>query len=1040
MKERLVDQSTEAQQRFDRQRRLASKRIIQGQARRQVRTFLDELKNGTRNYRTVASLGSQVAQEYRGRAILELLQNAHDVLAFAEDGDPRQISFVLRSSPEPELLVANSGRPFHHEDFSGICQLAQSPKDPNESVGNKGLGFQSVLEVSTRPEVWSTAPAGDGIAFTFGFDPDVREPIGRVARALLAGDPPTDPEFGTEQVVDWSPAQIEEYRRRLEKDGIDPVDEVRSYLSPYVIPRFLGDPPPQVARLLEDGHVTVIRLPLDGGRAGSADAAATSVRKQLEALDEAAVVFLPHLSVLRREIDEEVVGLKRQAEAERPLSATREEPDHGGIPGARHTRLRVGRTGPDATAERSFHVWSRVLGGADQPEAAERIEDAVRHLPNRWPEVRAVEVAVAVEETREVRPGVFVIFLPTEMETGVGAHINAPFYGSLDRRHIDFGEQYNDLLLTFVTDLMLDAVEELTNGEPEEWRGRAVIDLVAKATEAHALGSAPPFADRLRQRALDKRRPLEEMALILCDDGWRVPGVARTMSAVPDDDPIGLAEWRRHAGFTVASSALDERRAAVEAVLRSLGGSPSPRIEEWAKTLGLVAEHVSRDNVKVTWQEFPTSVLAVIPPELRSQPKKVDADPLLQARFLPTEDGRLLAGSDDTRIFFRPRRDADDAADFVGSIPDPLKDRIAFLHPEVRTLEGRPLRNTEVQKFLDGRFVQSFRKEDLLRNVVIPSLPKLPVEHEGPEAKACAETLAWTLKLVHEGEQETLLRLLGQLPVACIGGWFALKHAVFGPGWHGPRGEHLKTLADGLPEEEGEKLLRTALLPPGDPAWNGIEAYDPETGTIGVAAHGDMFARAGVAEGFRLEKHEPPMRFWMDRSHRELPGEAPARIPQSSWDHWRDSVRSQIGLGYVKWHEYELDDVSLLPGRDLLHRKDLTDSARRAATGVILTSIAHWEEGWDEVTIRKTKGQSWSQRITSPLAHWISTLSWLDDRPDDVDPWHPDPQPLRDRWLVPAFLLDGQKGRFRHLAPVSGQGPPQAGSPAGGRTRSWFGL
>ena len=1023
MKERLVNHTTEGQQLFDRQRRLAAKPVVEEQACRQVRTFLDELKNGTRNYRTVASLGSQVAQEYRGRAILELLQNAHDVLAFAEDDDPRQISFVLRTSPEPELLVANSGRPFRHEDFSGICQLAQSPKDPNESVGNKGLGFQSVLELSTRPEVWSTAPARDGIAFTFGFDPDVREPIERVAGALLTRDPPTDPEFGTEHVVDWSPEQIEEYRRRLEEDGVDPVDEVRNYLSPYVIPRFLGDPPPEVARLLEDGHVTVIRLPLDGGRAGSADDAATSVRKQLEALDEAAVVFLPHLSVLRREIDEEVVELKRRVEAERPLSATREEPDHEGIPGPRHTRLRVGRTGPDATAERAFHVWSRVLGGASQPEAAERIEDAVHHLPNRWPEVRAVEVAVAVEETREARQGVFVIFLPTEMETGVGAHINAPFYGSLDRRHIDFGEQYNDLLLTFVTDLMLDAVEELANAEPEEWRGRAVIDLVAKATEAHALGSAPPFADRLRQRALDKGRPLEEMALILCDDGWRLPRVARTMPAVPDDDPIGLAEWRRHAGFTVASSALDERRAAVEAVLRSLGGSPSPQLEEWAKTLGLVAEHVSRDNVKVTWQEFLTSVLAVIPQELRSEPRKADADPLLQARFLPTEDGRLLAGSDDTRIFFRPRRDADDAADFVGSIPDPLKDRIAFLHPKVRTLEGHPLRNTEVQKFLDGRFVQSFRKEDLLRNVVIPSLPKLPVEHESPEAKSCAETLAWTLKLVDEGEKETPLRRLGQLPVACIGGWFALKHAVFGPGWHGRRGEHLKTLADGLPEEEGVKLLRTVLLPPGDLAWDGIEAYDPETDTIGVAAHGDMFARVGVAEGFRLEKHEPPMRFWMDRSHRELPGEAPARIPQGSWDHWRDSVRHEIELAYVNWHEYEIEDVSLLPVRDLLHRKDLTDATRRAVAGVILTSIAHWEEGWDEVTIRKKKGQFWSQRITSPLAHWISTLPWLDDRPDDMAVWHPGPQPLRHRWLVPPFLLDGMKGRFRHLAPLSGETP-----------------
>ena len=161
----------------------------------------------------------------------------------------------------------------------------------------------------------------------------------------------------------------------------------------------------------------------------------------------------------------------------------------------------------------------------------------------------------------------------------------------------------------------------------------------------------------------------------------------------------------------------------------------------------------------------------------------------------------------------------------------------------------------------------------------------------------------------------------------------------------------------------------------------------------------------------------------MDRSHRQLPGEAPARIPRCSWDHWRDSVRSQIDLGYVTWFEYEIDDISLLPVRDLLHREDLAGSARWALTELTLASIAHWEEGWDEVTIRKKTGTPWSQRITSPLAHWISTLPWLDDRPSDADPLHPDPQPLRHRWLVPAFLLEGQKGRFRHLAPLSWEGP-----------------
>ena len=41
---------------LDRRALLAGRRIVEEQTRRQVRTFLDELRNGTRNYRTVASL------------------------------------------------------------------------------------------------------------------------------------------------------------------------------------------------------------------------------------------------------------------------------------------------------------------------------------------------------------------------------------------------------------------------------------------------------------------------------------------------------------------------------------------------------------------------------------------------------------------------------------------------------------------------------------------------------------------------------------------------------------------------------------------------------------------------------------------------------------------------------------------------------------------------------------------------------------------------------------------------------------------------
>ena len=185
-------------------RRFGDKLIVR-QAQQQVQTFFDELKNGTRNYRTITSLSSQITQEYRGRCILEMLQNAHDALTNAEPDDQRRISFVLSTTPDPVLLIGNSGRPFLTEDFDGICQLGQSPKDPNTSVGNKGLGFRSVLEVSACPEVWSTAPAGSDTSFVFRFDPSISDRAAAAAQDIerqgLGARSPFDIE---RPLVDWS--------------------------------------------------------------------------------------------------------------------------------------------------------------------------------------------------------------------------------------------------------------------------------------------------------------------------------------------------------------------------------------------------------------------------------------------------------------------------------------------------------------------------------------------------------------------------------------------------------------------------------------------------------------------------------------------------------------------------------------------------------------------------------------------------------------------------------------------------------------------
>ena len=205
---------------YSEQAKLAGDELIVDHAQGQIRAFFEELRHGARNYQTVASLNAQIAQEYRGRCILELLQNAHDALANARPEDPRRISFILNTEPRPALLVANSGLPFDHEDFKGICQLAQSPKDPNKSVGNKGLGFRSVLEVTGCPEVWSTALAESTPSFAFRFDPAVIDLVAEAAQELKRCGVDARSPFKDCRLIDWSTPQLEEFSATL-GDGPD---------------------------------------------------------------------------------------------------------------------------------------------------------------------------------------------------------------------------------------------------------------------------------------------------------------------------------------------------------------------------------------------------------------------------------------------------------------------------------------------------------------------------------------------------------------------------------------------------------------------------------------------------------------------------------------------------------------------------------------------------------------------------------------------------------------------------------------------------
>lgn len=99
-----------------------------------------------------------VAIDYKGRQIFELLQNADDA---SETANLRKILIVLDNGM---LKVSNNGTPFTEDSFDSITYRGMSPKRGQESsTGEKGLGFRSYLTWSTDLTIES---GGEKVSFS----------------------------------------------------------------------------------------------------------------------------------------------------------------------------------------------------------------------------------------------------------------------------------------------------------------------------------------------------------------------------------------------------------------------------------------------------------------------------------------------------------------------------------------------------------------------------------------------------------------------------------------------------------------------------------------------------------------------------------------------------------------------------------------------------------------------------------------------------------------------------------------------------------
>ncbi|MDC0708745.1 DUF3883 domain-containing protein [Stigmatella sp. ncwal1] len=949
----------------------------------EIRTFIAELGNGTAQYRTVHSLTQQIEHQYHSRFIIELLQNAHDaLLADPSVGKGRiEVALVTESSGASSIYVANDGRPFQPENFLAIARLGQSNKDPTQSVGHKGLGFRSVLEVCDAPEIYSRAPTapdlGSGVAcfdgYCFRFAPSIVAAIGEAALELLEG--------GTEARVRLDgielatgPVDAERYRARIHASGTDPMKEAQ-LLSAYLLPLPVTAQPPHVADYAARGFSTVVRLSLRD------EAARRNALERLAEIDEETFLFLHALSHL---------DLRVPGEASRSYRKFTVAPPPEGF----ERQIRIVRDGVEGEAV--FRLWERTVGGENAEEAAE-LQVAVKGLSESWKKLTEVSLAVAVRLDQPTE-GLFFIHLPTKLPTGVAAHLHAPFYGDLSRKNIDWTNPLNALLLRYVIKWIDQLVRQhLAGGGLQD--ALAIIDLLAPLQgSTNAIQSIIPG--------------LKDTALLLTDKGWKTPAQARLIPQPANRRLLDASRLRRHAAFAALPQDLESRRPALTLLFRQLQLDDKPTYQELAETLQGVARDLHARLRKAPeegaseWVTFWQETEQLIPRD--------HARFLRDQSLLLSHDGELLTSSSSRhgpKIFFQPSRGEEDEPLEAGGlsriqVPPTLSASIAFLSdsiPLLQTVTAGRREKTAVRRYLEGTLVDEYGALPILRDVVIPSLPRGRVIEGSPEADRCREALDFGLRIIRGASGQTsLLPLLSQLRVPCKGGWFVASDTAFGPGWEHRGGEALLALLDETHTEHAGFERDRLLLPPDHPNWSG---HGP-----GLAKWLDQ---AGTTRGLRLRPFKEDWSSLCRSAYcrfQTLPEHPPPGVAAAQWQAYRHAIRETTSTHYSGWFTYEWKDQRRIAALDRFD--SLSRAGRSALMQVLLHSLSCWPPEWSSASLHKLEGNP--HRITTPsfLRHTLAELEWiwLDEESKGARP--------RSRWFVPQVIDRRQARQFEHLRPA----------------------
>lgn len=936
---------------------------------------LQSVIRGGTDHRELANLAAQIGRDYYGRFLIELLQNAEDQAVHAGLKESRVT--VVRT--DQLLAIANQGTPFTPQGIEEITSMGLSGKDPNISIGNKGIGFKAVLQVTDSPEIYSAANASgtfcdeDATRFRLSREPFADAGLKDTARKQVTHILNNQPE-NEDRLKDKFPGQ----------DSSDAILAELQAALPFKFPLSLGKA--HLRRRLSELPLlpavkertqTLIVLPLinDEETGAIVDQALEDLRRQ------AGSVLLFFSGIDRIEIVD--------ARCNRTVEIVREPLEEEAL--GDYTRLQTVKTfvtrAEESVSEEEALYWlfSRTLGREGPPERAEQeertLQAAVESLPGDiLTDLHTATISVAFPVSMDRQgpvslpppDGRFFIGLPTHDCTGLPVSINAPFYGTISRTGLNLDEPLNKLLFDEAVHIFWRGVKRLQEDDDNRTR--------REATLMFNIGQGP-LAEAIDGEAIRNRRIVlaENGSDFIAPSDMRMPArndleMFETMNVAVEDAsrlgfilPDGMLMCECYDLLAQLAGGEDTLRASDSAYL---GRDNTDR-----SLLEMVARYHCQDGAEF-WEKFLGWVI-----------ERFAQDQLDDQTILPTTEKKGLS-TPNSRVFTKPvnillEEDADDE-ELSDEIPESILKSLRFIDETRVNVRETGRQYTDLARKLveKYRLVRAPRTSDLINGALAPCLKELTSHPE--QFKLAIELLhqaSHWLRNMSEQQKANIRERVFLVPVHTeteVTTWKVAEEVYFGDGWLSAPNDQLLAQAYGSQEER-------RLLP-----WNefasrlGLQKTDRDEWT---AVMGELGVRSNPRVMVASMRRSAP---WYAAGQNKLAVsegvECPFPTARDYWEKYLDWVARDRDTLTRSGQPYDVKELCWIDG---LERPE----AREAVVALMLRNPDSYKQHTETTLCRKKYDKD-----SSPVdTFWTFALRECDC---EVVPTNKGLQPPRSCWWL----------------------------------------